>query len=256
MTAGDASHMSAQPSRRHVTGWKAGAVVTAPSGVRTLGATLLVTGALAAGACVDAGGDPVTGTPEPEDFLVQLAITNPGDGSGTVVTDFSAGTVTDGCPAVIGPDVTCTRSAEHTSRIASISVEAEPEPDSDFAGYGGICSGTESECTISVPMETTVQLTVEASFLLNVRRIDIVPEGDTIAVGGDVSLSATAYADTEGTREVEQAEFTWSSSDPGVAAVSPTGPGSTTNVSGIGAGEAWIRATARQKTDSVKVVVE
>lgn len=196
-----------------------------------------------------------TGHEEPSDHEIRIALTNIGDGTGGVAVTFSAGTVTDQCPARLAPGESCIVDATHTSTISSASIAAQAGDLSIFAGFGGDCNGTVSECTIST-MEQSVALEVEVTFDLGIARIDFAPDSLIVGVGAETSVMAEALADAEGTVLVEGAEFTWETSDPAVAGVTATGEtGGTAIVSGVASGEAWIRVTARNGTDSLRVVV-
>jgi hypothetical protein len=197
--------------------------------------------------------DPTGGTPEPVDHQVRVIVTNPGDGLGSVAVTFSAGTVTNNCPAVLAPGATCTVDANHTAEISSVSIAVQPGDFSIFEGFGRACSGTQSECTIPT-VETTVTLHVDVVFNLRVARIDFTPDPLTVASGAQASVQAAASADAQGTVPVEAAVFTWETSNAGVATVQGGAAGAAT-VSGVASGAAWIRATARNTKDSVRVVV-
>jgi hypothetical protein len=193
------------------------------------------------------------GGQEPVDHEASLVVTNVGDGVGSVAVRFAAGAVTDGCRNDLDPGESCTVAVEHTAAISSVSVSVEPGDFSTFGGFGDDCTGTTPQCTISWS-ETTINLSVDVAFDLGVARIDFQPDTVRIAAGADATLVAAAFADPAGTRPVAQAAFTWESSNAAIASVE-SGTGGAATVSGRAAGVAWIRATARNGTDSVKVVV-
>lgn len=229
-----------------------------PSDTRRLpagpaGVALALCAALLTGACfggVDGSG---TGIDEPDEWTVTVSLTNVGDGAGGIDVAFSDGDVDNPCPDVLEPDDSCRVMATHRDHIESVMLDVEPDPFSEFAGYGGACSGPDATCEIQVVSETTVSLDVRLDFELVVHHVAFTPNPLAVAVGADTQVEADAWADNGETRPVESAIFTWGSSDPAVANV--TGAGTSATVSGVQAGEAWIRATARGTTDSVQVVV-
>lgn len=79
-------------------------------------------------------------------------------------------------------------------------------------------------------------------------RVDLVPTGDSLAVGGTRLFTATAY-DTNATA-VSGVTFAWSSTDNGVVTV-----GSNGLASAQGEGVAWVIASAGGKSDSARVFV-
>lgn len=196
--------------------------------------------------------DPTGGVPEPVDHEVHVIATNAGDGAGRVVVTVPAGTVKP-CPALLGPGQTCTVEVTHTAAIPSATIVADPDDFSMFVRFSGDCGGTEPECTISMN-EQSVTIILGVVFDLGVARIDFQPDPMTLAVGAEGSLVAAAFADADGNRPVPGATFTWESSDAGVTTVRGEA-GASATVSGVASGEAWIRATARNGTDSVRVVV-
>jgi hypothetical protein len=223
-------------------------------GPRTYGSVLVAISVLVAG-CF--GGekisDPNGGGQEPVDHKARVVVTNAGDGAGEVTVTFPAGTVTNGCDDVLEAGDTCTVDAEHTAAIGSVSILAGPGDFSAFVRYGGDCSGTALSCTLGIA-ETTVAFAVEVVFDLRVARIDFNPDPMALAVGAEGSVTAAAFADPAGAVGVPEATFTWTSSNASVATVQG-GTGGSATVTGVAAGQAWIRAAARNGRDSVRVVV-
>ena len=205
--------------------------------------------------------------------LIEVVAENVGDGFGSLAITYLAPdnegvllpvnvTVVGPCP-LLGPGETCnpTIAQSLTTPITRVELEASSGPNSVFQGWtvGELCTGSETECLIDFLPETGSEETVfqvSMAFDLSVEEIVFTPASGTVMVGGDLDLSAAAYADQTQTVPVGAAQFTWASSNPSVATVTPTSPGSAVTVSGVASGQAWIRATARAKTDSVLVVVQ
>lgn len=230
--------------------WARWTMVQCRAAVAALGSAVLVAGCL--------GSEPSNPTgpnPEPQEFKVSLTITNTGDGHGTVDVGLSGGSVgSDSCTSILGPDESCTVLAEHTERIESMTVTAEPEPYSRFASYSRGCMDSDPVCTVVTPMEQSSSISVDLAYQLVVAVVEFSPDPVQVAPGGDLALSASAYSDEARSRPVEAAQFTWESSNESVVTIAPQ-DAATAIVTGHQAGEAWIRATAREKTDSVQVVV-
>lgn len=216
-------------------------------------AAVLMALLLPVGACFGGPEGGGTGIEEPDEWTVRVHLSNVGDGFGTVVVTFSAGEVDNPCPEPLGPDQSCTVEAQHTSAISRVDIDVDPGASSDFKGYSGACSG-DGECVIQVAGESDISYDIQVDLELVVNRIDFDPDPVAVAAGADASVTASAWADDEGTVPVENADFTWSSADPAVATVEATTSAGAT-VSGGQTGETWIRAASRGTTDSVRVVV-
>jgi hypothetical protein len=122
---------------------------------------------------------------------------------------------------------------------------AAPAPGHLFGGWSGACSGTELRCTVTLPDPRPPRITVYASFLR-------VPESIAVSVA-DPALNtgeSTAATLTVTPSVADTTTFTWTSSDPGVVAVTPQTSGGAATVTAVGPGTATILASARTQTSA------
>lgn len=96
-------------------------------------------------------------------FLPLLTVVRDGTGTGTVT----------GSPAGVGASINCGTSCSAPFNVApSVTLTAAPAPGSDFVAWGGACSGTGLQCTLtmSVPRSVTATFT-------SLRRLSVVKAG-------------------------------------------------------------------------------
>ncbi|MDE2847601.1 MAG: Ig-like domain-containing protein [Gemmatimonadota bacterium] len=143
------------------------------------------------------------------------------------------------------PDKTFTWSSSNPS-VATVS----PSSGSATTARGVIAGTTTIEATVDGKSDTARLTVTEPPPVVD--RVSVSPSSASIEEGETRRFTATAY-ESDGT-VIPGKTFTWSSSNPSVATVSPSS-GSSTTARGVNAGSTTIRASVDGKSDTARLTV-
>ena len=143
------------------------------------------------------------------------------------------------------PDKTFTWSSSNPS-VATVS----PSSGSSTTVRGVIAGTTTIEATVDGKSDTATLTVTEPPPVVD--RVSVSPSSATIEEGDTRRFRATAY--TSDNEVIPGKTFTWRSSNPSVATVSPSS-GSSTTARGVNAGSTTIRASVDGKSDTARLTV-